>query len=145
MNGVTYVRCSDRGIADSVRIEVRQRAVRISIADKGTFGVKTVGDTFPIRVSAFDRVGQTYDAAFFCLRLRSAITKTLLVHFWYIILAQFHDFAARARVFVLLERAVVEIAHERCAMMLLNDIDNALIQPVLEREIHAFFHVRDDY
>ena len=57
VNGVTYVRCSDRGIADSVRIEVRQRAVRISIADKGTFGVKTVGDTFPIRVSAFDRVG----------------------------------------------------------------------------------------
>lgn len=56
-NGVTYVRCSDRGIADSVRVEVRQRAVRAVIAEKGSFGAKTVGDTFQIRLSALDRAG----------------------------------------------------------------------------------------
>ena len=56
-NGVTYVRCSDRGIADSVRVEVRQRAVRAEIADKPLIANKTVGDTFRIRISARDRVG----------------------------------------------------------------------------------------
>lgn len=56
-NGVTYVRCSDRGIADSVRIEVRQRAVRAVIAEKVNLSTKTVGDTFQIRLSALDRVG----------------------------------------------------------------------------------------
>src|SRR5205085_10845631 len=47
-NGVTYVRCSDRGIADSVRIEVRQRASRAQIVDKLLIANKTVGDTFRI-------------------------------------------------------------------------------------------------
>jgi len=56
-NGVTYVRCSDRGVADSVRIEVRQRAVRAVIAEKVNLSTKTVGDTFQIRLSALDRVG----------------------------------------------------------------------------------------
>lgn len=56
-NGVTYVRCTDRGIADSVRIEVRQRALRALIADKLNYGSKVVGDTFRIRINAFDRAG----------------------------------------------------------------------------------------
>jgi hypothetical protein len=56
-NGVTYVRCSDRGVADSVRVEVRQRPVRAVIAEKVNLGQKFVGDTFQIRLSAQDRVG----------------------------------------------------------------------------------------
>jgi hypothetical protein len=56
-NGVTYVRCTDRGIADSVRVEVRQRALRALITDKLNFGAKVVGDTFRIRINAFDRAG----------------------------------------------------------------------------------------
>jgi hypothetical protein len=56
-NGVTYVRCSDRGIADSVRVEVRQRPVKAVIAEKAVLAQKFVGDTFQIRLSAQDRVG----------------------------------------------------------------------------------------
>ena len=56
-NGVAYVRCSDRGVADSVRVEVRQRPVRAVIAEKINLGQKVVGDTFQIRLSAQDRVG----------------------------------------------------------------------------------------
>lgn len=56
-HGVTYVRCTDRGVADSVRVEVRPRAVRAQIADRLTIANKTVGDTFRIRLSAFDRMG----------------------------------------------------------------------------------------
>lgn len=56
-NGVTYVRCTDRGIADSVRVEVRQRAARVTIADKLGFGNRVVRDTFQIRISAVDPAG----------------------------------------------------------------------------------------
>lgn len=56
-NGITYVRCSDRGIADSVRVEVRQRAASAQIIDKLLLANKTVGDTFRIRLTARDRVG----------------------------------------------------------------------------------------
>lgn len=56
-NGVTHVRCTDRGIADSVRVEVRQRVERMAIADKGSFGGKTVGDTFRLQLRAQDRAG----------------------------------------------------------------------------------------
>lgn len=56
-NGATYVRCTDRGIADSVRIEVRQLPVRAQIADKLSFGNKVVGDTFRIRLNATDAAG----------------------------------------------------------------------------------------
>lgn len=56
-NGVTYVRCSDRGIADSVRVEVRQRAASVQIIDKLLIANKTAGDTFRIRLTARDRVG----------------------------------------------------------------------------------------
>jgi len=55
--GVTWLRCADRGVADSVRIEVRQRPVRAAIIDKGAFAQKTVGDTFQIRLDAADAAG----------------------------------------------------------------------------------------
>ena len=56
-NGVTYVRCTDRGIADSVRVEVRQRPRSVVIADKLNITSKMVGDTFKIRLSALDNTG----------------------------------------------------------------------------------------
>jgi hypothetical protein len=56
-NGVTYIRCTDRGIADSVRVDVRQRATRAIIADKLNIGTKVLGDTFRIRVNATDAAG----------------------------------------------------------------------------------------
>jgi hypothetical protein len=56
-NGVTYVRCADRGIADSVRVEVRQRPARASIVNKLNLATKIVGDTFRIRVTATDAAG----------------------------------------------------------------------------------------
>jgi hypothetical protein len=56
-NGATYIRCTDRGIADSVRVEVRQRAAAVTIVDKLGFSNKVVGDTFRIRLSAKDVSG----------------------------------------------------------------------------------------
>ena len=56
-NGATYVRCTDRGIADSVRIEVRQRPARVSIADKTGISSKIVGDSLRLRLTAHDRSG----------------------------------------------------------------------------------------
>jgi hypothetical protein len=56
-NGVTYIRCTDRAISDSVRVEVRQRAADVTIVDKLGFTNKVVGDTFRIRVSAKDAAG----------------------------------------------------------------------------------------
>ena len=55
--GVTYVRCADRGIADSVRVEVRQRPARVMIAEKGSMVSRGVGDTIPLRVNAADARG----------------------------------------------------------------------------------------
>lgn len=55
-NGTTWVRCADRGIADSVRAEVRQRAVTASISNKAQLVRKSVGDTFSVRVVARDRL-----------------------------------------------------------------------------------------
>lgn len=57
-SGVTYVRCTDRGVADSVRVEVRQRPSRAQIADKGAFSQRTVGDSFPLRMRAYDAIGE---------------------------------------------------------------------------------------
>jgi hypothetical protein len=55
-NGVTYVRCTDRGVADSVRIEVRQRPAKVMIADKQVFtNAKVVGEVFTLRLTARDR------------------------------------------------------------------------------------------
>src|SRR5438876_3140027 len=93
---------------------------------------------------ALNCVGQTDNGAFLRLRFRSAVAKTFFLHFWDIVLAQLHDFAAGARVFVLLKRALVKVTDEGCAVMLLNNVDDALVKPVLKREIHAFLHMRDD-
>lgn len=57
-NGVTYVRCADRGIADSARVEVRQRPARATIVDKASFVNKVVGDTMRLRVNASDASGR---------------------------------------------------------------------------------------
>ena len=56
-NGVTYIRCTDRGVSDSVRVEVRQRAASATIVDKLGFTNRVVGDTFRIRLSARDVSG----------------------------------------------------------------------------------------
>ncbi|MGH7638093.1 MAG: hypothetical protein ACREOK_10625, partial [Gemmatimonadaceae bacterium] len=56
-NGITYVRCTDRAISDSVRVEVRQRAVSVAILDKLGYNNRIVGDTFRIRVTARDAAG----------------------------------------------------------------------------------------
>ena len=56
-NGSTFVRCVDRGIADSVRIEVRQRAARVTIANKADAATRIVGDTIRLRINAVDRQG----------------------------------------------------------------------------------------
>lgn len=55
-NGSTYIRCADRGIADSVRVEVQQRAVFATIFNKPDLARRNVGDTFSIRVIARDRM-----------------------------------------------------------------------------------------
>jgi hypothetical protein len=57
-NGVTYIRCADRGIADSARVEVRQRPARATIVDKASFVNKVVGDTMRLRVNASDAAGR---------------------------------------------------------------------------------------
>ena len=56
-NGITFVRCTDRGIADSVRVEVRQRPARVTIADKTGISSKIVGDSLRLRLNAADRSG----------------------------------------------------------------------------------------
>ncbi len=61
-----------------------------------------------------------------------------------VVFADVHDLAAGLRVFLLLQGALVEIVNQRRAMVLLDDVDDLAIQIVLEREIHAFFHMRHD-
>lgn len=56
-NGSTYIRCSDRGLADSVRVDVQQRPVAAAITNKLQLNRRfTVGDTFSVRVVARDRL-----------------------------------------------------------------------------------------
>ena len=58
-NGSTWIRCSDRGIADSIRVDVQQRAVQATIANKTLLGrTRTPGDTFRIVATARDRNGK---------------------------------------------------------------------------------------
>ena len=56
-NGVTYIRCADRGIADSVRVEVRRRPTRAVIADKDNLARRVLGETFTLRITATDATG----------------------------------------------------------------------------------------
>ena len=93
---------------------------------------------------ALDNVSQTDDRALFRLRLRPGVTKTFFLHFGNVFLADVHDFTAGARVFLLLDRPLVEIINERRAVMLLDDVNDLLIEAVREREVDAFFDVRDD-
>lgn len=57
-SGTTYLRCADRGVADSLRIEVRQRPARAQIMDKGAFASRTASDTFQLRMRAYDATDQ---------------------------------------------------------------------------------------
>ena len=70
---------------------------------------------------------KTDNGAFFRLRFRSAVTKTFFVHLRNVVFAQSHNLATCERVFMLLERALIKIPDERCAVMLLNDVDDALV------------------
>ena len=56
-NGATYIRCADRGFADSVRVEVRQRPIRAQVSSRSLS--KSIGDTFTVRLRATDRLGDT--------------------------------------------------------------------------------------
>src|SRR6185503_12168221 len=49
-NGVTWIRCTDRGFADSLRVEVRQSPVRAQIISAAGLIRKSVGDTFSVQV-----------------------------------------------------------------------------------------------
>ena len=56
-NGTTWIRCSDRGIADSIRIDVAQRPIVAMITNKPVLTrQRAAGDTFSVRVSARDRM-----------------------------------------------------------------------------------------
>ena len=57
-NGVTWIRCADRGISDSVRVEVAQRPARAMIERKLEIGTKTVPDTFRLKMRAVDAKGE---------------------------------------------------------------------------------------
>jgi hypothetical protein len=57
-NGSTYVRCADKGIADSAKIDVQQRAITATILNKAGLRTKQFGDTFSVRISARDRQGK---------------------------------------------------------------------------------------
>jgi hypothetical protein len=60
-NGSTYIRCADRGFSDSLRVEVRQRAIKATLSAKSI--AKSVGDTFSVRLKAFDRLGDSVISA----------------------------------------------------------------------------------
>ncbi len=93
---------------------------------------------------ALDRVGQRDDARLPRLRLRPAVTEALLAHLRDILLADVHDLASLARILLLLEGALVKVTDHGGAMVLLDDIDDALVELVFERQVHAFLHVGDD-
>src|SRR4029453_17712092 len=77
--------------------------------------------------SAFYCIGKADNGAFLRLRFRSAVTKTFFVHLRNVVLAQSHDLATCERVFMLLQPALIKITDERCAVMLLNNVDDGLV------------------
>ena len=93
---------------------------------------------------AFDGIREADDRAFARLRARAGVAKALLAHLGQVFLAHVHDLSAGARILLLLQRAFVKIVNLRRAVVLLDDVDDLQIQPVLEREIHALFDMRDD-
>ena len=52
-NGATYIRCADKGLADSIRVEVQQRPTKATVSSKSL--PKFVGDTFTVKLKAIDR------------------------------------------------------------------------------------------
>ena len=93
---------------------------------------------------AFHGVGQTDDAAFFGLRIRTRITEIFLLHGRHILGAEIHDLAAEPRVLGLALGALVEETHGRIAVVLADDIDDQIVEFVFQSEINAFLHVRND-
>jgi hypothetical protein len=55
-NGSTWIRCAERGIADSIRVDVQQRAVSLRIMNKAPLSRRAAGDTFRVNVSTLDRL-----------------------------------------------------------------------------------------
>src|SRR5205823_13406194 len=94
--------------------------------------------------SAVDHISETDDGTRLGVRLQSAVAKTFLTHFRNVFFADVRDFSAGPRVLLLLKRALVEVVNERGAMVILNDVDDALIELILERKIDALLDVRDD-
>ena len=101
-------------------------------------------DFFQRTRRALDSVGEHDDASLLELRFRPAVTEALLAHLRDVLLADVHDLATLPRILLLLERAFVKIPHLRSAVMLLDDIDNALVELVFEREINALLHMGHD-
>ncbi len=61
---------------------------------------------------ALDDICQADDGTFLGLRLRATVTKAFFAHFRNILFAHVHDFASSTGVFLLLERALIEIINE---------------------------------
>lgn len=58
-SGSTWLRCADRGIADSARIEVRPRPATAEIENKAVYSAqRLVGDSFQVRVRVLDSARQ---------------------------------------------------------------------------------------
>ncbi len=93
---------------------------------------------------AFDDVRQADDRALFRLRFRPGITETFLAHLGNVFFAHVHDLAAGARVVLLLQGALIEVIDQRSAVVFLDNVGDAVVELVLEGEIHAFLHVRND-
>lgn len=55
-NGSTWIRCSDRGMADSIRVDVQQRPVNVTITNKSALTRRMAGDTFSVVVQSRDRL-----------------------------------------------------------------------------------------
>jgi hypothetical protein len=57
-NGSTYIRCADRGLADSIKVDVRQRAASVLITNKPSLRTKQYADTFTVRYAVKDPQGR---------------------------------------------------------------------------------------
>src|SRR5260221_12111974 len=75
-------------------------------------------------------MGQANNSAFFELGFRSAIAEALLTYLRDILLPNIHDLAAFACIPLLLQRSFVKIADQRGPMLLLNNVDYFLVQPI---------------
>ena len=89
-------------------------------------------------------IGQTNDAAFLGLRIRSGITEIFLLHGRNILGTKVHDLAAEPRVLRLALGAVVKEAHRRVPVVLADDIDHQVVEFVFQSEVDAFLHVRNN-